>query len=60
MLARVGRFDPQQLFHLSLSNGSTLNIVENVQIFRTLLLVPYDVYLVQSVNIIIIFFYVWL
>jgi len=26
MLARVGRFDPQQLLHLSLSNGSTLCI----------------------------------
>jgi len=26
MLARVGRLDPQQLLHLSLSNGSTLCI----------------------------------
>jgi len=26
MLARVGRFDPQQLLHLSLSNGSPLCI----------------------------------
>jgi len=27
MLARVGRFDPQQLLHLSLSNGSNLYIL---------------------------------